>query len=197
MRVLCTSDFHRSDKIVKNVLKILNEKNIDVYINDGDFLSNDFARAFFKKLKIKTFVVSGNWDWDLKYNGKTVSILEDEIEKYKGYCFLGANPDFANSKHLLSLTKNIPAEKLIFISHSPPYKILDKMWNGAHIGFVEYTEFVKKKKPILHVFGHIHEDNGFKKTKNTLFVNAALAASKKAYIVELPSKKIETVMLDE
>ncbi|MCK4550438.1 MAG: metallophosphoesterase family protein, partial [Candidatus Aenigmarchaeota archaeon] len=85
MRILCTSDFHRSDKIVKKVLKILNEKNIDVYINAGDFLSNDFARAFFKKLKVKTFVVSGNWDWDLKYNGKTVSILEDEIEKYKGY----------------------------------------------------------------------------------------------------------------
>ena len=196
MKILCTSDFHRSDKLVKNVLNIIKTKNIDVYINAGDFLSNDFAKDFFKKLKVKTFVVSGNWDWDMKYKGKYVSILEDQLEEYKGYHFFGVNPDFADADYFTKMVKNVPKEKLIFISHSPPYNILDKMWNGAHIGFIEYNEFVKKNKPIIHVFGHIHEDNGIKKTKNTIYINAALAASNKAYIIDLPSKKIETVILD-
>ncbi|MCK4968023.1 MAG: metallophosphoesterase family protein, partial [Candidatus Aenigmarchaeota archaeon] len=184
MRILCTSDFHRSDKLVKNILDIIKNKNIDVYINAGDFLSNDFAHAFFKKLKVKTFVVSGNWDWDMKYKGKYVSILEDKLEKYENYYFFGVNPDFANAEYFTKMVKNVPKEKLIFISHSPPYNILDKMWNGAHIGFIEYNEFVKKNKPIIHVFGHIHEDNGIKKTKNTIYINAALAASNKAYIID-------------
>jgi Icc-related predicted phosphoesterase len=68
----------------------------------------------------------------------------------------------------------IPKDTNILVTHSPPYGILDKI-RDKHVGSVylksQVTHIVK---PLLHVFGHIHEHGGQTVVINdTTFVNAS------------------------
>jgi len=76
--------------------------------------------------------------------------------------------------------------KIIFVTHAPPYGILDRVEGrcrkyavgtygekakDGHIGSLAFKRIDDGFKPILHVFGHIHECKGIKETNETTFVN--------------------------
>ena len=67
----------------------------------------------------------------------------------------------------------IPDNIDILITHGPPRGILDRCIRGSHEGCDILLEVVKRVKPKLHVFGHIHEDNGRIEKDGTIFVNAS------------------------
>lgn len=79
----------------------------------------------------------------------------------------------------------IPDDTDILVTHSPPYGISDKVkdcWRGriSNVGSKKLLHRVKKIKPKLHVFGHIHEgygidtfEWGLDPNKLTIFVNAS------------------------
>ena len=198
MKILCTADFHEEEKIADAVLKIIDKNKIDVFIGAGDFHTDTFTARFLKKIKIKGFVVSGNWDY-VTFTNQYISAIDWGIEEFEGYHFFCVGNHFPLdfAKAASDLTGNIDPEKLIFVTHYPPYGILDRLWNGRSVGYPEFLDFANQKKPILHVFGHIHEDTGVEKKGKTTFINCALASSRKAYIVTLPEKKVEEIDLKE
>lgn len=63
----------------------------------------------------------------------------------------------------------------IVVTHGPPACIGDSNFEGTHCGSTSLRDRVKMVKPILHVFGHIHEGQGVYKdpSQDTLFVNAS------------------------
>lgn len=61
----------------------------------------------------------------------------------------------------------------VLVTHSPPYGIGDLCDNGQRPGCKALLRRVLEVKPRLHVFGHIHEDRGWWRWGETLFVNAA------------------------
>lgn len=72
------------------------------------------------------------------------------------------------TEDLKELSKNTPAEKTIFLFHSPPYKsnldradLDDKIVEHApvdvHVGSIAIQRFIKKKQPLLTLHGHVHE----------------------------------------
>jgi len=189
MKILCAADYHREKDLADNVEKLARKERVDVIVNAGDFLSEDFAKKILDKTKFKTFVVRGNWDHELKTKNRNVKILENEIVEYKGYYFLGVDWGYYSKIHELSKGKD--PKKLVLITHDPPYDILDMSYFGSNAGVMELREVTEKVKPILHVFGHIHESAGVMKHKGTLFVNAALPEFRKAAIVDLPSQKVD------
>ena len=189
MKILCVSDYHREEEFAKNVDKLAEKERVDVIINAGDFLSEDFAKKVLDREKVVTFVVKGNWDQELRTNNRNVKILENEVAEYKGYYFLGVDWGYYSEIHRLA--KGIEPKKLIVITHDPPFDILDMSYFGNNAGIMELREAIDRIKPILHVFGHIHESAGVMKYKGTLFVNAALPEFRKAVIVELPSQKVK------
>lgn len=67
----------------------------------------------------------------------------------------------------------IPDEVDILVTHGPPYGIGDRCHDGRRVGCRALLERVRASKPRLHVFGHIHEDRGWWRIGETLFVNAA------------------------
>jgi len=73
------------------------------------------------------------------------------------------------------LYTTIPAETEVLITHGPPYGILDSSPDfRIHGGDRELYDAVRRVKPLLHVFGHIHGGHGIFATEVTTFVNAAL-----------------------
>ena len=72
--------------------------------------------------------------------------------------------------------KAIPEDTDILITHSPPYMIMDYAESGSaeHTGSESlYREVFDRIKPMVHVFGHIHEQYGIKEIDGIKFINAS------------------------
>ena len=89
--------------------------------------------------------------------------------------------------------------KNILLSHNCPYKVLDELKEGPQKG-ERYGSWLAKKViremgPFLVICGHIHENQGKKKTYNTLVVNPGAAKDGKAAVIEIEEgkKKIRKV----
>ncbi|MEE9323924.1 MAG: metallophosphoesterase family protein [Candidatus Aenigmarchaeota archaeon] len=189
MRILCVADYHRDKELAERVEKLAAKEKADVIINAGDFLSEDFAGKVLDGTKFRTFVVRGNWDYELETSNKNVTILNNKAVAYKGYHFLGV--DYGYYSQIPKLAKGINPKKLILITHDPPYDMLDISYFGSNAGLLDLRAAVIEAKPVLHVFGHIHEAAGHMKHKGTLFINAALPEFRKAALVELPGQKVK------
>lgn len=67
----------------------------------------------------------------------------------------------------------IPDSLDVLITHGP-FGILDQTAPGeAHLGCEELLDAIERKKPKVHLFGHIHGGAGTLATESTRFVNAA------------------------
>jgi len=67
----------------------------------------------------------------------------------------------------------IPEDIDFLITHGPPLGVCDKNLEKVQAGCPELLARVKKIKPRIHQFGHIHEGYGSQQTEDTLFINAA------------------------
>jgi len=188
IRILCVSDYHRHKDLADNVEKLARKEKVDVIVNAGDFLSQEFAAKVLGSTAFRTFVVRGNWDQGISVMNKKVTVLLNEVAEYKGYFFLGV--EWGSYSQLQKMAKGIDPKRLVIITHDPPYDILDISYFGSNAGMPELRELVEAIKPAIHVFGHIHESAGVIKHRGTLFINAALPEYRKAAIVELPSQKV-------
>ncbi len=66
----------------------------------------------------------------------------------------------------------IPADIDVLVTHGPPFGILDKNARDEHTGCEELRHALKRVRPRLHIFGHIHEGYGIAEQDETTFVNA-------------------------
>jgi Icc-related predicted phosphoesterase len=70
----------------------------------------------------------------------------------------------------------IPAGTDLVITHGPPRGILDIAESvGGQQGCALLLSAIRRVRPALHVFGHIHQSYGIASVNGTVFVNAALA----------------------
>ena len=67
----------------------------------------------------------------------------------------------------------ITADTDILLTHGPPYKILDPCSDGFDAGCKDLLDKVLEIKPIVHLFGHIHEAYGHASNENTVFINGS------------------------
>lgn len=149
--------------------------------------------------------IAGNHDWgfELKYpwlyhyiNDENLSqsdcvYLEDneltikEPEFTKPIKIYGTpwQPPFNNwafnvpEKKLYKYWEKIPIDTNILITHTPPFGILDEVYNREklqHKGSKSLYEYVQKIKPQIHIFGHIHGGRALFEKDETIFINASV-----------------------
>jgi len=128
----------------------------------------------------------------VKYSGH---YLKDESVTIQGLKFYGSpwQPEFFDwafnlprGTALKIMWDKIPTDTDVLITHGPPYLILDDIFRKTrtkydpidllpgHVGCADLAEAVKRIKPKLHVFGHIHEAYGMKEIDGTTYVNASV-----------------------
>lgn len=84
----------------------------------------------------------------------------------------------ASDRDRAELYSRIPSDADVLVTHGPPYGILDQAPGSEyHAGCRQLLDAVRRVKPILHVFGHVHAGYGTLNTPDTLFVNAALPSA--------------------
>lgn len=79
------------------------------------------------------------------------------------------------SEELVTKWSRIPQDTDVLITHGPPKGILDKIRRtGRPGGCSDLRHHVLKRvKPKLHCFGHIHEGHGIEEHGGVTFINAA------------------------
>lgn len=80
----------------------------------------------------------------------------------------------ANRDMLKNIYETIPIDIDILITHGPPYGKRDELYNGVNVGCDILLKYVKKIKPKIHIFGHIHNGYGVDNYGDTKYINASV-----------------------
>ena len=112
---------------------------------------------------------------------KNAVYLQGQSYRYKNITFFGAPwvPELSNhafyveESELKQKWADIPDNVDVLITHTPPFGILDVCSRGSILGCKHLLGAVKKIKPRVHCFGHVHHSSGQKVVDETTFINAA------------------------
>ncbi|KHN72695.1 UPF0046 protein C25E10.12 [Toxocara canis] len=108
--------------------------------------------------------------------------LQDSEVKLYGIRIYGSSwhplPGYSFSRDrgqpLLEKWNAIPEGIDVLVTHSPPLGHSDN-FKGTHWGCSELLNTVEHRvKPLFHVFGHVHEQNGVTTNGVTTFINASI-----------------------
>lgn len=212
LKIICISDTHMRD--IKDI------PDGDVLIHSGDFSISqntytdlvDFIEWFSYLPHKYKILVPGNHDWCFQDDEKAarkiadfygITVLINESINIKGFNFYGTpdQPVFYNwafnktSEELKESFAKIPLNTDVLITHTPPFGKLDTVirQDAGSVGCPFLLMAVNKVKPMVHIFGHIHEAYGTLIEDDTTFVNCSLVnvnykAVNKPIIYELKEK---------
>lgn len=176
----------------------------DIFIPNGDILicAGDFClygdidelddfNAFLGELPHQyKIVVAGNHDLCLESDPQqsisrltNAIYLQDQAITLLGVKFFGSpwQPEFQNrafnlppGEALRQKWELIPKDTDVLITHGPPFGYGDITVDTHHAGDQELVDAIKRIKPKLNVFGHIHEGYGSYKLRKTTLINASI-----------------------
>lgn len=201
MKIVCLSDTHGQHNYF-NKAKHVQLPEGDVLVHAGDTTSRGFdieTFAFINWMYDQDYahkiVVAGNHDAFYESNPFEVAdamafagihYLCDSGVVINGVHFYGSpwTPIFMDwhfmksEVQLMDRWKRIPETTDVLVTHGPPLNIADKNYRGESYGSYALLEHVRRVKPKVHIFGHIHEgrnSQGMMPTlvENTSFVNAS------------------------
>ena len=199
MRIVAISDTHGAHEELELPAG-------DVLVHAGDFcrwgVDFDEVRAFLAWFAAQPHphkvLIAGNHDLVVEREPAAfralvptgVTYLEDSAAEIGGFHFWGSpwTPEFYDWAYMLPRGEPlrarwdlIPAETDVLITHGPPYGHGDVALphvreHPSAVGCAELLSAVRRVRPRLHVFGHIHEGHGVSlsdELPETVFANAA------------------------
>lgn len=200
MKILCISDIHQNHDFIKLV-------PCNVLIIAGDICSSGeivqverFANWLQRESSNfdKAIIVAGNHDWAFmrirvlaldvlrRAIGDKLVYLEDSSCIIDGIKFYGSpwQPEFCSwafnvprGEKLRAIWNAIDDDTDALITHCPPFGIGDRVY-GNSVGCFELAQRLRELKQLsLHVFGHVHTNNGAfisEEHPGVQFCNAAL-----------------------
>lgn len=114
----------------------------------------------------------------------SVDLLIDQELIVDGLRFFGSpyTPQFGNWSFMYPRTtnrwENLPDDIDVFISHGPPYMILDNIspleQYPQHVGCWDLANYLKRIKPKVSLHAHIHESFGRTVEHGTHFYNVSI-----------------------
>lgn len=189
MRLVAVADTHTFEGDLGRV------PDGDVFVHAGD-LCRAGTLAEFKPVAQwlrslphpHKLVVAGNHDWCFLRNrddaidmlGPDIVYLRDQAIELNGLKFWGSpwQPEFLGwafnlprGPALAEKWALIPEATNVLITHGPPRGFGDRTSVQGRSGCDDLLQAVRRLKPALHLFGHIHEDGGFFRGEHTCFSN--------------------------
>ena len=194
MRIVCIADTHRKHDEV-----IVPEGDMLIFAGDGDWRTTASLNPFLDWLEAQPhkykIMISGNHDFlfqeageakrhSLKENiaSRNIIYLQDSGAEVGGFNIWGSpyTPSFNDwafnkdrGNRIMKVWDKIPDDTDILITHGPPMYTLD-LCGGDAIGCYDLAKAIDRVNPKLHVFGHIHSQQGIIEKDGTIFVNASV-----------------------
>lgn len=181
MKILHLSDTHGCHR------RLTDLPEADIVIHSGDFTMNgseqeaiDFLNWFCDLDYRHKIFICGNHDnclYEANIDGLDTNVhyLCNSGIELNGIYFYGVPmfmEDCITERQSYSYAQ-IPIDTDVLITHSPAYSILDYDDN-IHYGSEELLARMSAVNPRLHLFGHIHSQNGMVTLDSTTFSNGAI-----------------------
>ena len=189
VRLICMSDTHNRHRKI-----VVPDGDILVHAGDMSGLGRPEEIAAFGRWLAglphrHKIVIAGNHDFLFEQEPERARgllgachYLFDEGVEVEGLRFWGSpwQPWFHNwafnlqrGPALHEKWAQIPAGTDVLITHGPPLGHGDRVAAGERVGCAELRAAVRRVRPRLHVFGHIHEGYGVTEKDGTRFANAS------------------------
>jgi Icc-related predicted phosphoesterase len=189
MRIVAVSDTHGCHRRVAvppgDILVHAGDLTMTGSLQDvAEF--NDFLGKLPHPHKI---VIAGNHDWCFQRKPEKARALltnavylQDEAVTVEGIRFYGSpwQPWFYDwafnlprGRALADKWALIPEGTDVLVTHGPPRGFGDRTFDGRHEGCDDLLERVRRIRPKVHIFGHIHEAAGRWDEDGVTFVNAS------------------------
>jgi Icc-related predicted phosphoesterase len=190
LKILVTSDFHDIEELKEAAVEKANSGDYDLFINLGDYMTEEYAESLFDEVKCAAVGTTGNRDmmFSEEFLDSDVPIynfLEADIDDDFKLILIGGDFPEDIKEQVEDLIEDFDSDKVIVGSHYPPKKLGDKIHSGRRIGFEQFRELIIKHKPALWMSGHVHEDFGEYSLMGTKVLNAASEESGKAFAVTM------------
>lgn len=192
LKMLVTSDFHQKDDLKEAAVEEANSGEYDIFINLGDYMSEDYAEELFSEVEIPAIGATGNRDMMFSNDFldsdevPVYNFLEAEIDDEYLVILIGGDfPDNIRERVSDLIDEHGDSKKVIVGSHYPPHKVGDRIHSGRRIGFEQFRELIMKEKPAIWMNGHVHEDFGERELLGVPVLNAAGEETGKAYSVTI------------
>jgi len=202
----------------RSILKYLNSLKVPVYIIPGNwdwYKEKNSDWFFLKKNHYKTlFKYLGNiYDVHNKllnvgnYNiigygnssGPEYPQYKEDLETFKNKELRKLKNHYKRDLEKISSLFEKATKPVIFLSHNVPFNTpLDLIRNknspkyGYHYGSLIVREIVEKYQPLVNIGGHIHENLGKYKIKNTMCINAGFSSNTNI-VMEMRGEKITKI----
>jgi Icc-related predicted phosphoesterase len=196
--MLVVSDLHGEEAALEKV--VARAKDYDYVLAAGDMGGGE---SFAEELAAlgNVFAVPGNGDGDFLekifgdrfIHGKRVE-LEDRLNLV-GFGYSPPTPfhtplEFPEEK-LYGWMKGLPIDgNTIFLTHAPPYGIMDEV-KGGHGGSTAVKRIIEEKKPLLNACGHIHDREGTGRLGDTPVLKVGAAKLGMAGEIEINNRRME------
>ncbi len=193
VKIVAVADTHgyHNDLTVPDGDVFIHAGDISAYGKDTDL--GDF-NAFLGRLPHRTkLVIAGNHDFNIESDPQgsakilsNCTYLQDAGCVVEGIHFYGSpwQPWFHDwafnlqrGDEIRAKWELIPGDTQVLITHGPTHGHGDRTDQGIRVGCHDLLEIVEHVRPLVHVFGHIHEAYGITSNKHTKFINASVVDS--------------------
>ncbi len=189
MDILAFVDTHSSEQAMRKVVKKAEKADIIICGGDVSIFGHGQNEALKELNRIgkPVLIIHGNHENRRKFAEmcerlKNLVYIHNRVHTIGEYSFIGygdggfslRDPEFLKlAKREL---KNIPKNnRIILVSHGPPYGTKVDMIDGNHAGSKDIRKFIELFKPILLITGHLHENEGrTDKIGNTRIINPGM-----------------------
>lgn len=182
MLLLAVADLHGDQDKFDRVLGGIEEYTPQLAILAGDIIhvSPQPLHDLIESLTIPLLVTQGNMDpsslalalatppaWDMNNRQRTL----------EGLVFVGIGDRVPQAIYSETCQKTLPLDTIhmdVLISHRPPKGYQDNTPFGGHIGDEGVYNLVLRHRPRLLLCGHVHENPGYQKIKDTVILNCSV-----------------------
>jgi len=214
MRIFQVSDIHGSIEAAQRISERARELKADLIVIAGDITHFGGPRAAEEVLEpisaagAPIYFVSGNCDsrellsWQpdklnaVNLNGRSV--------EFSGYVFAGAGGGSGRFGTLTELEEEEfedvlggfrRLQRLILVTHSPPYGTEVDFTGTRHIGSTAIRRFIEEVQPILVCAGHAHEGRAVIRIGKSVVVNAGAAKNGFCAVVDVEDELARAELL--
>jgi len=175
MRLVLFTDIHGSESALASVLEKARAADAIVFAGDINTIEGSVEKLLrgLSRAGKPCIVVHGNHDSleEIKaVCGKypPLLFLHQGVYEHEGVTFVGhggggfARKDEAFERFWEKFLRGElkKAEKVVFVTHAPPYGTKVDSLYGEFRGNESYRRFIEEQHPVLHVCGHFHENFG-------------------------------------
>ncbi len=173
MKILAFVDLHNSLSALGKIKQKAKKEKPDLIVCAGDLTifehSLDYLLSILNRLNIPILIINGNHESIKSMKAacslfKNIEFIHDKVVRKNDLVFFGyggggfstIDKDFEKSakRH----KKDLKHQKIVLVTHAPPYGTKVDKINGIYCGCKSITRFVKKFRPVLVICGHLHEN---------------------------------------